>query len=72
MTNPRGNTLPKGDIVVYDNFFIFTVDKVALLGIPEVRPNVIGHVASLYVDNLFHDFHTESLTSVSVFNKDVD
>jgi len=42
--------------VVDDNFFVSTVVKVALLGIPKVCPNVIGYVASLYVYNLFHDW----------------
>jgi hypothetical protein len=54
MTNPRGDTLPKRDVVVDENFFVSTVIKVALLGIPKVCPNVIGYIASLYVDNLFH------------------
>jgi len=49
MTNPRRDTLSKGDIVVDENFFVSTVNKVALLGIPKVRPNVIRYVASLYV-----------------------
>ena len=56
MTNPRGDTLPKGNVVVNENFFVSTVIKVALLGIPEVCPNVIGCVASLYVYYLFHDW----------------
>jgi hypothetical protein len=55
VTNPGGDTLPKGDIVVDENFFVSTVNKVALLGIPEVCPNVIRYIASLYVYDLFHD-----------------
>lgn len=55
MTNPRGDTLPKGNVVVDENFLVSTVIKVALLGIPEVCPNVIGCVASLNIYYLFHD-----------------
>ena len=56
MTNPGGDTLPKGDIVADENFFVSTVNEVALLGIPEVCANVIGYIASLYVYYLFHDW----------------
>lgn len=56
MANHRRDALPKGDIVVDENFFVSTVSEVALLGIPEVCPNVIGYVASLYVYYLFHDW----------------
>ncbi len=55
MTNPRGDTLPKGDVVIEENFLVSAVSKVALLGIPKVCPDVIGYVASLYVYYLFHD-----------------
>jgi hypothetical protein len=55
MTNPRGDTLPEGDVVIEENFFVSVVSKVTLLGIPKVRPDVIGYVASLYVYYLFHD-----------------
>jgi hypothetical protein len=74
MTNPRGDTLPKGNVVVDENFFVSTVIKVALLGIPEVRPNVIGSVASLYVYYLFHDWPLLRLRPLftRLFNKDVD
>ena len=54
MTNPRRDTLPKGDIVVDENVFIAAKCKIALLGIPEVCPNVIRHVAGLNVDYFFH------------------
>jgi hypothetical protein len=54
VTNPRRDTLPKGDIVVDENVFIAAIGKIALLGIPEVCPNVIRHVASLNVDYFFH------------------
>jgi hypothetical protein len=56
MANPRRDALPKGDIMVNENFFVSTVSEVALLGIPEVCANVIGYVASLYVYYLFHDW----------------
>jgi hypothetical protein len=56
MTNRRGDTFPKRNVVVDENFFVPTVIKVALLGIPEVCPDVIGCVASLYVYYLFHDW----------------
>lgn len=56
MTNPRGDPLPKRNIVVDENIFVPTVIKIALLDIPEVSPNVIGCIASLYVYYLFHDW----------------
>ena len=56
MTNPRGETFPKRNVVVDENLFVSTVVKVVLLRIPEVCPNVIGCVASLYVYYLFHDW----------------
>ena len=56
MTNPRGDTLPEGDVVVDENFFVSAVSEVALLGIPEMCPNVIGYIACLYVYYLFHDW----------------
>ena len=58
MTNPPGDPLPKGNIVVDENLFVPTVIKITLLGIPEVSPNVIGCIASLYVYYLFHDWPT--------------
>ena len=64
MTNPRGDTLPKGNVVVNENFFVPTIIKVALLGIPEMCPNVIGCVASLYVYYLFHDRPVRRLAAV--------
>lgn len=66
MTNPGGDTLPKGDIVVDENFFVSTVNEVALLGIPEVCPNVIRYIASLYVYDLFHDGVIRSVSSTTV------
>lgn len=56
MTNPRRDSLPEGDIVVDENFFICAVCKIALLGIPKVCPNVIRYVTSLNVDYFFHDW----------------
>jgi hypothetical protein len=70
MTNPRGDALPKRNVVVNENFFVSTVIKVALLDIPEVCPNVIGCVAGLYVYYLFHDFGSPLFTRL--FTKDVD
>ena len=74
MTNPRGDTFPKGNVVVDENFFVSGVIKIALLGIPEVCSNVIGCVASLYVYYLFHVWpHTTIVGSCSqLFDKDVD
>jgi hypothetical protein len=66
MTNPRGDTLPEGNVVVDENFFVSTVIKVTLLGIPEVCPNVIGCVASLYVYYLFHDWPLRRLRFAAV------
>jgi hypothetical protein len=40
--------------VVDENFFVFVICEIALLSIPEMCPDVIGDVASLYVDYLFH------------------
>ena len=54
MTNPRGDALSKRDVVVNEHFFAFFVREVALLGIPEMRPNMIGYIAGLYVYDLFH------------------
>jgi hypothetical protein len=54
MTDPRGGTLPKGDVVVHENLLVATVCEIALLSIPKVRPDVIGYVAGLYVYYLFH------------------
>lgn len=40
--------------MVYENLFVSAVCKIALLSIPKVSPDVIGYVAGLYVDYLFH------------------
>ncbi len=40
--------------MVDKNFFVSAVCEIALLGIPKVCPDVIGYVAGLYVDYLFH------------------
>jgi hypothetical protein len=67
MTNPRGDTLPKGNVVVNENFIVSAIIKVALLGIPEMCPNVIGCVASLYVYYLFHDRPVRRLRLAAVY-----
>jgi hypothetical protein len=40
--------------MVYENFFVSAVCEIALLSIPKVSPDVIGYVAGLHVDYLFH------------------
>jgi hypothetical protein len=69
MTNPWGDSLPKGNVVVDENFLVSTVIKVALLGIPEVCPNVIGCVASLNVYYLFHDWPLRRLRFAAVHTR---
>jgi hypothetical protein len=73
MTNPRGDSLPKGDVVVDENFFVSTICEMALLSIPEVCPDVVGYVASLYVDYLIHGWlRWMRLTIASLFKERVD
>jgi hypothetical protein len=69
MTNPRGDSLPKGDVVVDENFFVSTICEIALLSIPEVCPDIVGYVAGLYVDYLFHSWLGQMRSTIaSLFN----